>query len=86
MHSVAALLDALLPELHEVSQGEQGVVADGDPVLRRPGFHGYQDDAGVELFLVDLKKGLTRKDYATGEDLIHYCGIVLISLVNKYSA
>lgn len=54
MNSVAAFLDALLPVLHEVAQGEQGVVAHGDPVFRRPGFHGHQDDASVELLLVDL--------------------------------
>lgn len=55
MHGVAALLDALLPVLHEVSQGEQGIVAHGDPVFRRPGFHGHQNDASVELVLVDLE-------------------------------
>lgn len=56
MHSINALLDALLPVLHEVTQGEQRVIADSNPVFRRPGFHGYQDDASVELFLVDLKE------------------------------
>lgn len=56
MHSINALLDALLPVLHEVTQGEQRVIADSDPVFRRPGFHGYQDDASVELLLVDLKE------------------------------
>lgn len=55
MHGVAALLDALLPVLHEVAQGEQGVVAHGDPVLSQPGFHGHQHDARVELLLIDLK-------------------------------
>ena len=54
MHSVAALLDALLPVLHKVSQGKQGVIADSDLVVIRPGFHGHQDDARVELLLVDL--------------------------------
>lgn len=54
VHGVAALLDALLPVLHEVAQGEQGVVAHGDPVFRGPGFHGNQDDASVQLLLVDL--------------------------------
>ena len=54
VNSVTALLDALLPVLHEVAQGEQGIVAHGDPVFRRPGFHGHQDDASVELLLVDL--------------------------------
>lgn len=54
MNSIAALLDALLPVFHEVAQGEQGVIANGDPVFRRPGFHGHQDDASVELLLVDL--------------------------------
>lgn len=54
MSSVAAFLDALLPVLHEVAQGEQGVIAHGDPVFSRPGFHGHQDDASVELLLVDL--------------------------------
>lgn len=51
---VAALLDALLPVLHEVAQGEQGVVAHRDHVFRRPGVHGHQHDASVELILVDL--------------------------------
>lgn len=62
VNSIAALLDALLPVLHEVAQGEQGVIAHGDPVFRRPGFHGHQDDAGVELLLVDLvsSKGKSR--------------------------
>lgn len=54
VYGVAAFLDALLPVLHEVAQGEQGVVAHGDPVFRRPGFHGHQDDTSVELLLVDL--------------------------------
>ena len=54
MHSIAALLDALFPVLHKVTQGEQGVIAHGDPIFRRPGFHGHQDDASVELLLVDL--------------------------------
>lgn len=54
VHGVTALLDALLPELHEVTQREQGIVADGDSVFRRPGFHGHQDDTSVELLLVDL--------------------------------
>ena len=54
VHGVAAFLDALLPVLHEVAQGEQGIIAYGDPVFRRPGFHGHQDDARVELLLVDL--------------------------------
>lgn len=61
MHGVAALLDALLPVLHEVTQGEQGVVAHGDPVFRGPGFHGHQDDAGVELLLIDLEKVKIKK-------------------------
>ena len=55
MHGVAALLDALLPVLHEVTQGEQRVFAHGDPVFRGPGFHGHQHDAGVELLLIDLE-------------------------------
>jgi len=55
VNGVAAFFDALLPVLHEVAQGEQGVVAHGDPVLRRPGFHGHQDDASVELLFVDLE-------------------------------
>lgn len=54
MHGIAGLLDALLPVLHEVTQSEQGIVAHGDLVFRRPGFHGYQDDARVQLLLVDL--------------------------------
>lgn len=62
MNSIAAFLDALLPVLHEVAQGEQGVIAHRDPVFRRPGFHGHQDDAGVELLLEDLvsSKGKSR--------------------------
>lgn len=54
VNSIAALLDALLPVFHEVAQGEQGVIADGDLVFRGPGFHGHQDDASVELLLIDL--------------------------------
>lgn len=54
VHSVAALLDALLPVLHEVSQGQQGVINDGDLIFKRPGFHGYQDNASIELLFVDL--------------------------------
>lgn len=54
VNGVAALLDALLPVLHEVAQGEQGVVAHRDHVFQRPGVHGHQHDASVELILVDL--------------------------------
>lgn len=54
VHSVAAFLDALLSELHEVTQCKQGIVAHGDPVFRWPGFHCHQDDASVELLLIDL--------------------------------
>lgn len=54
VHGIAALLDAFLPVLHEVSQGKQGVINNGNLVFGRPGFHGYKDDASVELFLVDL--------------------------------
>lgn len=54
VNGVAALLDALLPVLHEVAQGEQGVVAHRDHVFRRPGVHGHQHDASVQLILVDL--------------------------------
>lgn len=55
MDGVTALLDALFPVLHEVPQSEQGVVAHCHPVFRRPRFHGHQDDASVELLLVDLQ-------------------------------
>lgn len=58
--SIAAFLDALLPVLHEVTQGEQGVVAHRDLVFRRPGFHGHQDDTSVELLLVDLNSSKGR--------------------------
>ena len=34
VHGVAAFLDALLSELHEVAQCKQGIVAHGDPVFR----------------------------------------------------
>lgn len=61
VNGVAALLDALLPVLHEVAQGEQGVVAHRDHVFRRPGVHGHQHDAGVELILVDLLSSKNRK-------------------------
>lgn len=54
MHGIAAVSDALLPVLHEVSQREHGVVNNSNFVLRRPGFHGDQDDAGVKLLFVDL--------------------------------
>lgn len=54
VHSITAILDAFLPVFHEVAQGEQRIIAYGDPVFRRPCFHGHQDDAGVELLLVDL--------------------------------
>lgn len=54
VNSIAALLDALLPVFHEVAQGEQGIITDGDLVFRGPGFHGHQDDASVELLLIDL--------------------------------
>lgn len=54
VNSVTVFLDALLPVLHEVAQGEQGVVAHGDLVFRGPGFHGDQDDSSVELLLVYL--------------------------------
>lgn len=61
VNGVAALLDALLPVLHEVAQGEQGVVAHRDHVFRRPGVHGHQHDASVELILVDLLSSKDRK-------------------------
>lgn len=61
VNGVAALLDALLPVLHEVAQGEQGVVAHRDHVFRRPGVHGHQHDASVELILVDLLSSKNRK-------------------------
>lgn len=64
MNGVAAFLDALLPVLHEVTQGEQGVVAHRDPVFRRPGFHGHQDDASVELLLVDLETSNGEKKHS----------------------
>lgn len=54
MDGIAAVADAPLPVLHEVSQRDHGVIDDGDFVLRRPGFHGDQDDAGVQLLFVDL--------------------------------
>lgn len=54
VNSITARLDALLTVLHEVPQGEQGVVTHKDPVFRGPRFHGHQDDASVELLLVDL--------------------------------
>lgn len=54
VNSITARLDALLTVLHEVSQGEQGVVTHKDPVFRGPCFHGHQDNASVELLLVDL--------------------------------
>lgn len=54
VNSITALLDALLPVLHEVTQGEQDIIAHRDLVFRRPGFHSYQDDACVQLLLVDL--------------------------------
>lgn len=54
VNSITARLDALLAVLHEVSQGEQGVVTHKDPVFRGPRFHGHQDNASVELLLVDL--------------------------------
>lgn len=68
VHSVTAFLNALLPVLHEVAQSEQGVVAHRDPVFRRPGFHSYQDNASIELFLVDLDKSERNKskNYAPG--------------------
>lgn len=62
MHGVTALLDALLPVFHEVAQSEQRVVAHRDPVFRRPRFHGHQDDASVQLLLIDLDTS-TRKIY-----------------------
>lgn len=61
VNGVAALLDALLPVLHEVAQGEQGVVAHRDHVFQRPGVHGNQHDASVELILVDLLSSKNRK-------------------------
>lgn len=54
VNSITALLDALLSVLHEVTQGEQDIIAHRDLVFRRPGFHSYQDDARVQLLLVDL--------------------------------
>lgn len=70
MNSIAALFDALLPVFHEVAQGEQGVIADGDPVFRGPGFHGHQDDASVELLLIDLvsSEGKWRAGINTGTE------------------
>lgn len=61
VNGVAALLDALLPVLHEVAQGEQGVVAHRDHVFQRPGVHGHQHDASVELILEDLLSSKYRK-------------------------
>lgn len=71
VNSVAAFLDALLPVLHEVAQGEQSVVAHRDPVFRRPGFHGHQDNAGVELLLVDLvlSKGRETHQHTTAVNM-----------------
>lgn len=62
VNSITARLDALLTVLHEVSQGEQGVVTHKDLVFRGPRFHGHQDNASVELLLVDLasSKGKSR--------------------------
>lgn len=62
VNSITAFLDALLPVLHEVTQGEQGIVAHRDLVFRRPGFHGYQNDARVQLLLVDLLETSGRKN------------------------
>lgn len=71
VHSIAALLHALPPVLHKVPQREERVIADGDPVLRRPGFHGDQDYASVELLLIDLdtsKRSITHMNNAAGEE------------------
>ena len=54
VHGVTVLPDPLLPVLHEVAQGHQGVVAHGDHVVQRPRLHGDQHDTCVELFLEDL--------------------------------
>lgn len=62
MDSIAVLLDALFPVLHEVTQCEQGVIAHRDLVFRRPRFHGYQNDACVQLLLVDLLKWSRRRN------------------------
>lgn len=54
MNSITFLLDALLPVLHEVTQGEQDIITHRDLVFKRPGLHSYKDDARVQLLLVDL--------------------------------
>lgn len=61
VNGIAALLDALLPVLHEVTQGEQDIVAHRDLVFRRPGFHSYQDNPRVQLLLVDLLETTSRR-------------------------
>lgn len=60
VNSIKVLLDALLPVLHEVTQGEQDIIAHRDLVFRRPGFHSDQDDARVQLLLVDLLETTSR--------------------------
>lgn len=71
VNSVAAFPDVLLPVLHEVAQGEQSIIAHRHPVFQRPGFHGHQHNAGVELLLVDLilSKGQETHQHTTAVNM-----------------
>ena len=61
---IAVFLYVFFPVFHEVTQGQQGVIANGDHVLWWPRFHGNQNNPGVQLFLVDLES----KNHNTNND------------------
>ncbi len=55
VHRVAFLLDEVFSILHELLQRHHGVVVDVELVVGRPSFHGNQHNAGVKLFLENLR-------------------------------
>lgn len=54
MDRVTLLFDKIPPVFHELTQGDQWVLRNGEFVVSSPGFHGNQHYPSLKLVFIDL--------------------------------
>lgn len=87
MDRVALFLNEVTSVLHELPQCDHRVIVYVEPVVRCPGFHGNQNNTGVQLLLENLKIKVTLIKYThfTHKHLIwKHFSLVLEVTFNEY--
>lgn len=84
MDRVALLLNEVASVLHELPQRDHRVIIYVEPVVRRPGLHGNQNNTGVQLLLENLKISLTTKSLLNTFNVNKHFSLVLEVTFKEY--